>query len=173
VSPRSSASPSDPVERVILGIDPGTAVTGFGVVGRELSGTLRLVACGAIRTSARAPLATRVHEIFASVLELVESHRPHAMAVEDVFQGKNVRSALTLGHARGVILLAGSLHGVPVAEYAPRQIKSAVAGSGNATKDQVSFMVMKHLRLAEPPTPADAADGVAAAICHATIGDLP
>ena len=157
----------------MLGIDPGTAVTGFGVIAQGCSGALRLVECGAIRTSSGASLADRVREIFEGVSELLERHRPEAMAVEDVFQGRNARSALTLGHARGVILLAGSLHGTAVAEYQARRIKSAVTGSGGATKDQVSFMVMKHLRLAEPPAPADAADGVAAAICHTVIGASP
>ena len=92
------------------------------------------------------------------------------MAVEEVFQGRNVRSALTLGHARGAVVLAASLADVEVAEYAPRQIKKAVVGTGNATKDQVAFMVMRHLRLTEAPKPADAADGVAIALCHSMIG---
>jgi crossover junction endodeoxyribonuclease RuvC len=88
------------------------------------------------------------------------------MVVEDVFQGKNVRSALTLGHARGAILLAGALKNLTIAEYSPREIKKAVVGTGSATKDQVGFMVQKHLRLKNPPSPADAADGVAAALCY-------
>lgn len=158
---------------MILGIDPGTAVTGFGVIRHTRPGEAQLVECGTVRTSPGKPLATRLREIFEAVTVLLERHQPVAISVEDVFQGRNVRSALTLGHARGVILLAASLAEVSVAEYSPREIKSAVAGSGNATKEQVSFMVMKHLHLAQPPSPSDAADGVAAALCHATIGSFP
>ncbi len=126
-----------------------------------------------IRTSPNEALAHRVREIYDAVVDLIERHQPFVMSVEDVFHGKNAQSALKLGHARGAILLAAALHDVPVAEYAPRQIKSAVVGSGNATKDQVGFMVKQQLRLKEAPTPADAADGVAAALCHALIGSFP
>ena len=156
----------------VLGIDPGTAVTGFGVIARRDIHDVRLVECGAIRTSAGQSLALRIREIFEAVTELIERYRPATMAVEEVFQGKNARSALTLGHARGAIILAASLQDVHVAEYAPRQIKKAVVGTGNATKDQVGFMTMRHLRLSEPPSPADAADGVAVALCHSMIGDF-
>lgn len=133
-------------------------------------GTSRLVECGVIRTSPRTPLPLRIREIFEGVAELIERHRPGAASVEAVFQGKNARSALTLGHARGAILLALSLADVPIAEYAPAEIKKAVAGTGRATKDQVAYMVRHHLRLKQSPAPADAADGVAAALCHCIIG---
>jgi crossover junction endodeoxyribonuclease RuvC len=96
-----------------------------------------------------------------------------AVSVEDVFQGKNAQSALKLGHARGAILLAAAHASVVVAEYAPREIKKAVVGNGNATKDQVGFMVQQQLRLRSAPAPADAADGVAAALCHCMIGTFP
>lgn len=160
-------------EVLILGIDPGTAATGFGVVARRSGGAVSLVECGVIRTSADQALAVRIREIYDAVVELIERHRPFAMAVEDVFHGKNAQSALKLGHARGAILLAATLNDVTVAEYAPRQIKNAVVGTGNATKDQVGFMVKQQLRLKEAPTPADAADGVAAALCHALVGSFP
>lgn len=156
--------------RRILGIDPGTAVTGFGVVERRADRTLRLLECGVIRTKAGDPLTDRIRQVHDGVVDLLDRHRPHALSVEDVFQGKNVRSALTLGHARGVILLAGSLGAVPIAEYTPAEIKKAVVGLGSATKAQVAFMVMKQLRLREAPSPADAADGVAAALCHCLKG---
>ena len=103
---------------------------------------------------------------------LIERFRPSVMSVEDVFQGKNVRSALTLGHARGAILLAAALSDLTIAEYTPRQIKKAVVGHGGATKGQVAFMVQKQLRLQTPPTPADAADGCAAALCYCLLGDV-
>ena len=158
---------------LVLGIDPGTAVTGFGVVLRESVGSVSLVECGVIRTSPGEPLAQRIREIYLGIDALLERHRPHAVSVENVFQGKNVRSALTLGHARGAILLAAALGDLPIAEYAPREIKKAVVGTGNATKEQVGFMVKHQLRLKEAPTPADAADGVAAALAHCLIGSFP
>ena len=158
---------------IILGIDPGTAATGYGVVARRSGGAVSLVECGVIRTSAKETLANRIREIFEGVAGLIERHEPFAVSVENIFHGKNAQSALKLGHARGVILLAAALRQIPIAEYAPRQIKSAVVGSGNASKDQVGFMVKQQLRLKEAPTPADAADGVAAALCHALMGSFP
>ena len=158
---------------LVLGIDPGTAITGFGVVSRESGGSVSLVECGVIRTSPGEPLAQRIREIYLGIDALLERHQPFAVSVENVFQGKNVRSALTLGHARGAILLAAALRDLDIAEYAPREIKKAVVGTGNATKDQVGFMVKHQLRLKEAPTPADAADGVAAALAHCLIGSFP
>ena len=157
---------------LILGIDPGTAVTGYGVVARTGGSALSLVECGVVRTSPGQPLAVRVKEIFVEVSELIDRFTPAVMVVEDVFQGKNVKSALTLGHARGAILLAAALRETPIAEYTPREIKKAVVGNGNATKDQVGFMVQQQLRLKTAPTPSDAADGVAAALCHCVMGAL-
>ncbi len=161
------------VPRVVLGIDPGTAVTGYGVVALQENRTLSLLECGVIRTSAREPLPGRIREIYEGVREILERFRPASVAVEDVFQGKNVRSALTLGHARGAILLAAALEDLPIAEYSPREIKKAVVGTGNATKEQVGYMVQRHLRLRSPPAPADAADGVAAALCHCLVSGAP
>lgn len=140
---------------------------------RGARGGVRLLECGVIRTSAGEPLPKRIREIYDAVRELIERHRPFAVSVEDVFQGKNVKSALKLGHARGAILLAAEHGGVVIAEYAPRQIKKAVVGNGNASKDQVGFMVQQQLRLREAPAPADAADGVAAALCHSLMGSFP
>ena len=158
---------------MILGIDPGTAITGYGVVTRTNGGSVALRECGVIRTSSDRPLLERIREIYDATSELIERHRPFVVSVEDVFQGKNVQSALKLGHARGAILLAAAHAQVRVAEYAPRAIKKAVVGNGNATKDQVGYMVQQQLRLKTAPSPADAADGVAAALCHCLIGGLP
>jgi len=149
-----------------MGVDPGTAVTGYGVLSSEESGSLSLLECGVIRTSSGEPLPSRIREIFEGIQEIIDQFHPEVVVVEDVFQGKNVRSALTLGHARGAILLAASLANLRIAEYSPREIKKAVVGNGSATKDQVGFMVTKHLRLADPPAPSDASDGVAAALCY-------
>ena len=147
---------------LILGIDPGTAVTGFGVVRATPRPTL--VECGVIRTKPTQPLAERLRDIAEGVRELVARHRPDAMAVEAVFYARNVRTTIVLGHARGVILLAGAEAGLPIHEYPPAEIKKAITGAGGATKTQVQFMVTKLLRLARAPEPADAADGVAAAL---------
>jgi crossover junction endodeoxyribonuclease RuvC len=151
---------------IVLGIDPGTAVNGYGVVARSGDGAVSLRECGVIRTESRAPLPDRLRDIFRGVDELIERHRPDAVAVEDVFFAKNVRTAVVLGHARGVILLAAAMRAVVVAEYPPAEVKSAVVGTGRATKDQVGIMTKQLLRLKEIPRPSDAADGVAVALCH-------
>lgn len=170
---RKQEKEGGPPGRVFLGIDPGTAVTGYGVVLRREDGAVSLLECGVIRTSASEALPKRIREIFEGVETIIERFHPDAVSVEDVFQGKNVRSALTLGHARGAILLAAALRDIPIAEYSPREIKSAVVGTGNATKEQVGYMVQRQLRLKTPPTPADAADGVAAALCHCLVSSSP
>jgi len=158
---------------IVLGIDPGTAVTGYGVVSRRDNGSVSLLECGVIRTVSKEALPHRIRDIFLGVQEVIERFQPAAMAVEDVFQGKNVRSALTLGHARGAILLAGALKNLQIAEYSPREIKKVVVGTGGATKEQVAYMVQRHLHLKEAPTPSDAADGVAAALCHCFVSSSP
>jgi crossover junction endodeoxyribonuclease RuvC len=151
---------------VVLGIDPGTQVTGFGVVEASSPNAMSLVECGVIRTTARDPLPARLREIHDGIAELLHRHRPEVLSIEDVFYARNVRTTVTLGHARGVILLAGAQHGVRVHEMAPAEIKKAVVGSGAATKEQVQFMLTRLLRLRAVPKPADAADGVAAALAY-------
>lgn len=150
----------------MLGVDPGTTRAGYGVVERPEAGASRLIECGVIRPPAKAPLATKLDALFEELTHLIKRHEPDALAVESVFVAFNPRSALVLGHARGVILLAGARAGLTVAEYAPRDIKAAVAGTGAATKTQVARMVAALLRLKSPPEPADAADGVAIALTH-------
>ena len=149
---------------IVLGIDPGTASTGFGVVKGDGLGLVSLVECGVIRTRPRDPLASRLAEIYEGVSELLTRHRPDALSVEDVFYAKNVRTTVVLGHARGVILLAGQQAGVEIVELPPAEIKKAVVGTGIATKEQVQFMLMRLLKLKSVPQPSDAADGVAAAL---------
>ncbi|MDE3216772.1 MAG: crossover junction endodeoxyribonuclease RuvC [Gemmatimonadota bacterium] len=149
---------------LILGVDPGTAQTGYGVVRGDGTRQPLLVECGVLRTKARDPLPARLREIYDGVCELLDRHRPDAMAVEDVFYARNVRTTIVLGHARGVILLAGEQRGIPIHEFPPAEIKKAVVGRGAASKEQVQFMVTKLLRLKSPPQPSDAADGVAAAL---------
>ena len=149
---------------IVLGIDPGTAVTGYGVVRGDGAAQPALIECGVIRTHARAPLAKRLREIHDGITELLARHKPDLLAVEDVFYAKNVRTTVVLGHARGVILLAGEQAGVPIEEIPPASIKKAIVGNGNATKEQVQFMLTRLLRLKSAPQPADASDGVAAAL---------
>lgn len=151
---------------IVLGIDPGTAVTGYGVVRARTgaAGGADLIECGVIRTRATDPLAARLSNIYEGVRELLARHAPQALAVEDVFYARNVRTTVVLGHARGVVLLAGQQAGVAIHEFPPAEIKKSVTGNGAATKEQVQFMVTKLLRLKSAPQPADAADGVAAAL---------
>jgi crossover junction endodeoxyribonuclease RuvC len=151
---------------VVLGIDPGTAVTGFGVVatGPDQRATLR--ECGVIRTRPTAPLPDRLLQLATAIGALMERHHPDVLALEDVFHGRNARTALVLGHARGAVMVAAAGAGVPVAEITPREVKRAVTGTGAATKPQVAAMVARLLHLAAPPAPADAADGVAIALTH-------
>jgi crossover junction endodeoxyribonuclease RuvC len=149
-----------------LGIDPGTATTGYGIVRCDKPGESSLVECGVIRTRPRDPLAARLTEIYDGVRELIARHQPDALSVEDVFYARNVRTTVVLGHARGVILLAGHQAGLAIHEFPPAEIKKAVAGSGAATKEQVQFMLMRLLRLKAAPQPSDAADGVAAALAY-------
>lgn len=170
---RSHSSGSPPRRLIILGIDPGTAVTGYGVITRARDGVIVLAECGVVRTSSRAPLPERLRDIYEGVSELMERHKPDVVAVEGVFFGKNPRTAVVLGHARGAVLVAASLHRVEVAEYPPAEVKSAVVGTGRATKEQVGFMVQKLLRLRDAPKPDDAADGVAVALCHCFRGFGP
>ena len=158
---------------LILGVDPGTAVTGYGLVRLGERGTLQLVECGVIRTRPRDPLASRLVEIAASIRALIARWHPSALAVEDIFYARNVRTTVTLGHARGVILLAGAECGLPVHEFPPAEVKKSVAGTGAASKEQVQFMVTKILRLAAPPSPVDASDAVAVAMTLAMRAHLP
>jgi crossover junction endodeoxyribonuclease RuvC len=151
---------------VVLGIDPGTANTGYGVVARRGA---RLVALdgGTIRTPARVDTGARLAAIYERVGELLDAYEPAAVAVEDLYFGANVVSAFAVGQARGVVMLAAGQRGLPCASYTPQQIKAAVCGSGRAQKGQVQRMVQRLLSLAELPAPDHAADALAVAICHA------
>ena len=158
---------------IVLGVDPGTASTGYGVVRADDLGTVSLIECGVIRTRPRDPLAVRLREIHDGVAELIARHRPDALSVEDVFYAKNVRTTVVLGHARGVILLAGEQANLSIHEIPPAEIKKAVVGTGAATKEQVQFMLMRLLRLKAVPQPSDAADGVAAALACVVAARVP
>jgi len=149
----------------ILGIDPGSRITGYGIieVSRE---DLFFVACGMIKTTPSFPLTVRLGEIFDGINEVVQLHDPSVAAVEDVFMATNPRSALKLGQARGAAVVAAIQNGLSVADYTPRMVKQAVAGYGQAEKGQVQQMVKVLLNLKRKPS-SDAADALAVAICHA------
>lgn len=148
----------------VLGIDPGTATTGYSVV-EEKEGRLQLIAIGIISTPAKTPLPSRLQQIYAELRHIVTDYGPEASAVEELFFSRNARTAMAVGHARGVTLLALADAGLKIAEYTPMQIKQAVTGYGNADKHQVQEMVRMLLDLADVPQPDDAADAAAVAIC--------
>jgi crossover junction endodeoxyribonuclease RuvC len=150
---------------LVLGIDPGTAITGYGLV-REDDCGLALVEYGAITTPSDEPLAERLQILYRGLTEVIGRHRPETAAVEELFFSRNVRTALSVGHARGVVLLALAHAALPVHEYKPLEVKQAVAGYGGADKHQVQEMVRLLLQLDQIPQPDDAADAVAVAICH-------
>jgi len=151
---------------VVLGIDPGTANTGYGVV-LSRGPTMAALDGGVIETRPRAPLEQRLAAIHARVGALIAEHTPDAVAIESLYFGVNARTAFAVGQARGVVLLAAGRAQVPCESYTPQQIKQAVCGSGRAEKAQVQLMVGTLLSLTEPPQPDHAADALAVAICHA------
>jgi len=153
----------------VFGIDCGTEITGFGCVECDDSARLpRLISLGAggIRLPKKEPLAQRLALLYAELTTLIAAHQPDVVAIEEVFYSVNAKSAIKLGHVRGVALLAAANAGIRVTEYAPLTIKSTVTGYGLAAKEQVQFMVARLLKLASAPEPADAADALAIAICH-------
>jgi crossover junction endodeoxyribonuclease RuvC len=155
----------------VLGIDPGTAHTGYGVV---LSRGRRLAALdgGVIQTRAGAPLERRLADIHARVCDLIREHRPAALAIEDLYFGRNAHSAFAVGQARGVVLLSAGMAGIPCFSYTPQVVKQAVCGTGGAGKQQVQRMVGALLSLPEPPHSDHASDALAVAICHANSAPL-
>lgn len=149
----------------VLGIDPGTLTSGYGVVAEEDHKLFHVVS-GGISPSAKHPFPRRLKKIYEELSKVIEQYRPHVIVVEDLFVSKNIKSALKLGHSRGVAILAAVNAGLPVFEYSPLEVKQAVVGNGKAEKKQVQLMVKALLDLPKIPHPADAADALAAAICH-------
>ena len=149
----------------IFGIDPGSERTGYGCVDSD-GRRHQLVICGAISAPPHTAFADRLLAIHGGLVELLAAHRPDCVAIENIFHARNVRSALRLGHARGVALLAASSAGLPIVEYTPAEIKRSVVGFGRAEKQQVGQMVQVLLGLEAAPAPHDAADAIAVAICH-------
>jgi len=151
---------------LVIGIDPGTATTGYGLVQEQADGGLQVVDYGAILTPADLPMSERLLELYRRLTELLLLHRPDSGAVEKLFFQRNVRTALSVGQGRGVVLLSLAQAGLPVAEYTPMEVKQAIAGYGGADKNQVQQMVRALLDLPKIPEPDDAADALAVAICH-------
>ena len=150
----------------ILGIDPGVAIVGFGVVDSE-GGTQHMVQYGAINTPANTPLAARLVQIEQDLMELLDQFKPDEVAIEELFFSKNITTGIAVAHARGVILATVEKAGIPLYEYTPMQVKQAVVGYGLAEKNQVMDMTKRLLKLRSVPKPDDAADALAIAICHA------
>jgi crossover junction endodeoxyribonuclease RuvC len=150
--------------RRVLGIDPGLAVTGYGVVEVDARGNARMIASGALRTRAAEPRAARLARIHDGVRALIRAHRPSEIAIEQQFVAENVRSAMAIGEARAAAMVAAASEGLPVHEFAPAEVKESVTGWGGAPKEQVQQMVMVHLALADAPTPADVSDALAVAL---------
>jgi crossover junction endodeoxyribonuclease RuvC len=154
---------------ILLGVDPGSIRTGFGVVASD-GRRHRLVEMGALVPRAKDSLPARLRFLHEGIRELIDRLRPDALAVEDIFHAANARSALVLGHVRGVVLLAGAESGLPVHAFSPATVKLQVAGFGRAEKRQVAIMVSRHLGLARDTAPGDAADALAVALCLAQRG---
>ena len=157
---------------IVLGIDPGVANTGYGVVRRAPGGRLLALDGGVVETAAGVAAERRLATIFDRIEGLLDEHEPVAVALEDLYFGANARSAFAVGQARGVVMLAAGRRGIDCASYTPQQVKAAVCGTGRASKDQVTRMVQALLSLAEPPHPDHAADALAVAICHSNRAPL-
>ncbi|MBU0742857.1 crossover junction endodeoxyribonuclease RuvC [bacterium] len=157
---------------IILGIDPGSRRTGYGVI--ECRGNrFRYCDAGTIATTPGAGLPLRLRIIHESLVAIIADHAPDVAAIEDVFNARNARSSLILGQARGAAMLAAALRDITVAEYAPREVKMALTGNGAATKEQVRFMVQRLLGLARPPSSTDASDALGVALCYAMRSGSP
>lgn len=150
----------------IFGIDPGTATTGFGIIDTEHP---ELIDAGVIRTPPKQALELRLDTIYTEVLDLLKEHQPQEVAIEELYFASNVKTAISVSHARGVLMLAATQYGADVNEYTPLQIKQALTGYGRAEKQQMQEMVRMRLCLSALPKPDDAADALAVAICHSQV----
>ena len=150
---------------IILGVDPGTLITGYGII-ESFNGRVKVLACDAIKNPSNTPMPARLNLIFNTLTQLIRKFHPDEFAIETAFYGKNAQSALKLGHARGVAMLAAVKHHLDTHEYSPREVKRAIVGNGNASKIQVQYMIGSMLKLSEKPKLFDTTDALAVAICH-------
>ena len=149
----------------IIGIDPGLVQTGYGIINVS-NNQISLIDYGIIKPPPKDPLANRLHTIFNDVCEIISNYNPQIFAIEEVFYGKNIKSAMRLGQARGASMVAAASKEIPIYEYSARKVKQSVTGNGNAHKTQVQFMVKAQLKMDHNPEPMDAADALAIALCH-------
>ncbi len=149
----------------VIGVDPGLSITGFGILDYK-GGQIRTVAFGTIKPPVKESLANRLEYLNSHMTELLEKFEPNDFAIEDTFFSQNVKSALLLGQARGVLLLAAASKGIPTMDYSPRKVKQSVVGNGAADKKQVQYMVQQILGMKEPPKPLDVSDALAIGLCH-------
>lgn len=150
---------------IILGIDPGSQICGYGILQME-NKKIIAAGCDIIRTGNSAVLGKRLTCIYKKIIEVIDEYKPDVAAVETIFYGKNIKSAFTLGHARGVVMLALAQRNITVYEYSPREVKKSVVGNGNASKEQVEYMVKKIIKLKSEPPSSDATDALAVALCQ-------
>ena len=149
----------------IIGIDPGLSCTGFGII--EVSENDKsIIDYGVVKTDSKDPLCDRLKVLHEDLEYIIKKYKPTVMSIEQIFYGKNVKSALLLGHARGIPMLLASIYKLPLYEFSPRRIKQSLTGNGNSTKEQVQFMVKKVLLMDELPQPVDASDALAIAVCY-------
>ncbi|MBO4283676.1 MAG: crossover junction endodeoxyribonuclease RuvC [Clostridia bacterium] len=153
---------------IILGIDPGLAIVGWGVIEAH-RGQFRPIACGDVNTPAHTSVESRLESIYRDLNRIIEKYKPDEVAIEELFFTNNITTGITVAEARGVILLACRMHGIPIHEYTPPQVKQAVVGYGKAEKRQVIAMVTSLLKLSSPPKPDDTADALAIALCHGQV----
>ena len=150
---------------IILGVDPGTIITGYGVI-KHAGNNTRVLECGVVKNGTGKSMPLRLKAIFAKLSEIIETYNPDEFAIETSFYGKNAQSAMKLGHARGVSMLAAVNRDIPTTEYSPREVKKAVVGNGAASKEQVKFMVKTLLKMKTSPAFYDSYDALAVALCH-------
>lgn len=159
------STPATPAEKIILGIDPGTQIAGYGII-EVKGGVMRMIQYGVVHLSKYSTHELKLKKLYETVIRLIDEYLPDEMAIEDPFFGKNVQAMLKLGRAQGVSMAAALSRGIPIVEYAPRSVKLSVTGNGNASKDQVSHMVSQLLKVELAPEFFDATDALAIAICH-------
>lgn len=163
---RNGIQSRPPADVIVLGVDPGTLVTGYGVVIRRQN-EVRMIACGSINNRSSESMPIRLKKIYAGLQDVIKQYHPDEFAIESAFYGKNAQSALKLGHARGVSILAAVEKEIPTTEYSPREVKRAIVGTGAASKEQVQFMVKSLLGVSNNAMLHDTSDALAIAICHA------
>ena len=150
---------------IVLGIDPGLTTTGFGILSTKNDDT-KIIDYGTIEPNRKDTLSKRLYSIYADIEELIKVFSPNILAIEDIFYGRNVKSAFYLGQARGVAMMCAAKHDMPVFEYSAKKVKQAITGNGNADKTQLQYMIKQIFKLKHLPTPLDASDAIGIALCH-------